>query len=110
MVDVNIRSTFSFHNSVIRMDGLLKPAEGEYAAQVYVIYAKIKKKILSMDYASNTNEDLINKIDKWNNVRCFLFQEKYIEKNDWQTINAYQLRQAILNIHNINLSKLKNSI
>jgi hypothetical protein len=111
MVAVNIKNTFSFYNSIIRMYGLLKPAEGEYAAQVYVICSKIKRKINELSYSDTTKSNLINKIDKWNNIRCFLFEEKYLNNDNeklWKKINSVELRQAINDVSNIKISVIKN--
>lgn len=108
MVDVNLKNTFSYYNNIFKMNGLQKSAEGEFAAQVYVICSKIKRKI---NLSSITEKQkLCDRVEKWNNTKCFLFEERYMNDKTWKKIADNKLKEAIVNVDNINISKLKNSI
>lgn len=108
MVEINLKNSFSFYNNIIRMDGLQKSADGEYAATIYVIYSKIKNKINQLSYSDKTKFFLITKIEKWNKDRCFYFKEKYFHK--LSEITNIELRRAILDVTNIKLSELNKII
>jgi hypothetical protein len=96
------------------MDGLQRSADGEFAAQVYVISSKIKKKIKSFNnkqIGEKEKERLCNKVERWNNTRCFIFHEKYIDDTKvWEKISCSRLKQAIAYLDSIKMSVIKNSI
>ena len=109
MVNINMKNSWSYFNNMTRMNGLQKAAKGEYAAQVYVISQKIKKKIIKYDYINQ--EYLIDIIDKWSNKRIFLFCQKYIDKKDcWEKMTRKTFYEAINEINNIKLSQIKINI